>query len=277
MRIPFLFAMSLVLALLAGGRAAAQHEAEGPSFRNWAVGILAADWRDSEGLPILAFENARRDLAKEFALAGFDPAHITSLSLRPRILGGQSLKSEDAFSSFQAQARTASDGCLFYFTSHGYTHGITLGNEGSLSPAELDRLLNRWCGTRPTVVIVSACYSGVFVPALSKPHRLVITAARADRSSFGCGAEFRYPYFDGCVLQSLPQAENFVELAFLTRDCVLSSEAEMQLTPPSEPQAVLGGEVSDLLMSLTFTPRLTDHREDQVTPMADAMIGKTAE
>ena len=53
----------------------------------------------------------------------------------------------------------------------------------------------------PAVIVVSACHSGSFIDDLSAPDRLIITAARADRTSFGCrdGAEwteFGQSFFD---------------------------------------------------------------------------------
>ena len=61
-------------------------------------------------------------------------------------------------------------------------------------------------------MIISACFSGVFVPALAGPNRMVLTAARPDRSSFGCGEADKYPYFDQCVLESMPHAADFAAL-----------------------------------------------------------------
>lgn len=218
----------------------------------WAVAILAADWRASDGEPIDAFENARRALARGFAQAGFDPSRITSLSMRPVSLGGYSLTSEDVFGAFEAQTAAASAGCLIYFTSHGVPEGMVLGSEGILSPDRLNTLVSGWCGERPTVVVVSACYSGVFIPALAAPNRLVMTAARPDRSSFGCGPGSDYPYFDGCVLESLPDADDFVHLASLTRRCVAEREHQGRLFPPSEPQTYIGESVQKLFVFLDF-------------------------
>lgn len=232
--------------------AQAQPSAEDVPLKDWAVGILAADWRDSEGGPIDAFENARRDLAKAFADVGFDADNITHMSLRPRELGGYSLRSAEVFSAFEEQAASAQAGCLFYFTSHGVPEGMVLGSEGLLSPEQLDGLVTQWCGERPTVVVVSACFSGVFVPVLAAPNRLVMTAARPDRSSFGCGAGILYPVFDNCVLDSLPGADDFVHLASLTRQCVATREREQRLWPPSEPQAHVGDDVEDLFIFLNF-------------------------
>ena len=57
--------------------------AQQAGFSDWAVVVVAADWRSSQGAPIEAFENARRDLSAAFAEAGFAPDNITDLSLRP--------------------------------------------------------------------------------------------------------------------------------------------------------------------------------------------------
>jgi hypothetical protein len=97
------------------------------------------------------------------------------------------------------------------------------------------------------VVIISACFSGVFVPPLQNAQRMVITAARPDRSSFGCGDKDKYPYFDNCVLQSLPQSKSFPKLAELATACVGKRETEEHLTPASEPQTWIGAEARMIL------------------------------
>lgn len=247
-----LLVLTLLAAAIAAGPARAHYAVEEAPLKDWAVGILAADWRDSEGTPIDAFENARRALAEAFAQAGFNPDNITHLSLRPRDLGGFSLSSREVFAAFEAQARSAQAGCLYYFTSHGMPEGMVIGREGFLSPEQLNELINQWCGERPTVVIVSACYSGVFAPALQAANRLVITAARPDRSSFGCSTSAQYPYFDGCILESLGFADDFVHLANLARRCVAGRELRERLWPPSEPQAVIGADVERFFIFLDF-------------------------
>ncbi len=44
-------------------------------------------------------------------------------------------------------------------------------------------------GLTNLIVVVQACYSGSFVDNLAAPDRMVITAAAADRTSFGCASE----------------------------------------------------------------------------------------
>jgi hypothetical protein len=50
-------------------------------------------------------------------------------------------------------------------------------------------------GARYRVIIISACYSGVFARALADRRTLVITAAAPDRPSFGCEDGATWTYF----------------------------------------------------------------------------------
>lgn len=253
MRFRRLFFFAFFTAAFGGQIAHAESAAPLPaSLKDWAVAIVAADWRDGAGTPIEAFENSRRDLALGFAAAGLNPDNITDLSMRPDARTGAGLASDEAFAAIAAQTEAAKSGCLLYFTSHGSPDGMVLGDEGLLSPPRLDSLIDGWCGERPTVVVVSACFSGVFVPALAAPNRIVMTAARSDRSSFGCSEDATYPYFDGCVLESLPVAADFIHLASLSRSCVSRREREERLTPPSEPQLRIGAQVEASLPFLNF-------------------------
>lgn len=101
---------------------------------------------------------------------------------------------------------------LFVFlTSHGSkTHELVLGMNRMALPwlpaARLGALL-KGSGIRNQVIVVSACYSGGFVPALQGERTWVITAARADRSSFGCADGNDFTYFGRALFkESLPGA-----------------------------------------------------------------------
>lgn len=226
------------------------------AFRGWASFIVAADWTDSGGQPIEAFDNARRDLALAFERAGFDRELMVDYSLNPD--QADSVTPEAALQGFQTAAAQGTAGCLAYFTSHGApAHDtqpahIVFGPNGRIELARMRLILERTCGARPTVVVLSACFSGAFIPALSAPNRMVVTAARHDRTSFGCGAGITYPYFDGCIIETLPEAETFVDLAARARRCVSRREIEEGLTPPSEPQIFLGSAMQLMAPLLRF-------------------------
>lgn len=127
-------------------------------------------------------------------------------------------------------------------TSHGGPEGIAErggGQEGVLSPAAVAALLAR-SPVRHKVLVVSACYSGVFT-SLAGPDTLVITAADADHSSFGCVPEARWTYFgdaffNRALRQSLPLDQAFA----VARTIVTERETREGFTP-SNPQ-MAGGE-----------------------------------
>jgi len=218
------------------------------AFDGWAASIVAADWTTSRGTPIQAFDNARRDLVAGFQDVGFARADMVDFSLRPDVPNPTS--ADQALSAIGQNAEQATQGCFLYFTSHGSPRGIVFGPNRLMSPDEMARRVDDWCGTRPTVVIVSACFSGVFTDRLAAPNRMIMSAARRDRSSFGCSEDATYPYFDGCILESLPTSPNFLALADQAALCVQRREREEGLRPASEPQTVVG---VDIARELTTT------------------------
>ena len=133
-------------------------------------------------------------------------------------------------------------GCLIYFTSHGSPDGIVL-DEGVMSPSSMAAMIDNACGSRPTVVFVAACFSGVFVDALSGPNRFVMTAARPDRPSFGCGDNDHYTFFDNCWLDSIGSTGDFSGLANSIRACVSTKEHQIGALP-SEPQLQIGANIA---------------------------------
>lgn len=223
-------------------------------FGNWAAVVVAGDWRSGEGVPSPTFDNARRDLSAAFVRAGFSPANIRQFSAGP---GPDSAAEASRFgnvaSTLGRLLTRAGEGCLVYITSHGSEDGVLMGRD-LIPPWAMAQLLDSTCAGRPTVVVISACHSGVFLPALSAPNRLVVAAARADRSSFGCSEDDRYPYFDACTLQNLPSAGNFPALAEAARVCV-SRREQAEDFPPSLPQISLGSSVAPILERLSFKDR----------------------
>ena len=89
------------------------------------------------------------------------------------------------------------DVLFLILTSHGSRAGLAVKAgrlTQTLTPPELAEMLAR-TRVRHKVVVISACYSGVFVPRLANPNVLVITAADADHSSFGCQDKAKWTYF----------------------------------------------------------------------------------
>ena len=230
--------------------------AQGGAFANWSAVIVAGDWHAHSGAPSEVFDNARRDLGKAFVAAGFAPDHIRQFSAHEADgHAGAPLNSDPDLVHDQliALTKAAGGGCLVYFTSHGAPEGILVGDD-IWPPGVMAALVDDGCGARPTVVIVAACFSGVFVPALAGRNRMVLTAARADRASFGCGEADRYTFFDACVLGELPHAHDFIALGRAVQRCVARRERALGARPPSEPQLDVGLDLRLVLPLYAFTP-----------------------
>jgi len=91
------------------------------------------------------------------------------------------------------------DVVLPYLTSHGSGDARLAADFWLVQPNPLHvrqwrKALNE-SGIRWGLVIVSACFSGAFVDALRHERTMVLTAAREDQTSLGCGNDRALTYF----------------------------------------------------------------------------------
>jgi hypothetical protein len=136
-------------------------------------------------------------------------------------------------------------------TSHGDEQGVgvaTPREKSFITPIELREML-RESGARLSVVVVSACYSGIFAQALAEPDTLVITAADADHASFGCrdGAKwttFGEAFFD----EALTRTKTLPDAFALARSLIAARE-QAEGYDPSNPQMAGGQHVLERLRS----------------------------
>lgn len=129
---------------------------------------------------------------------------------------------------------------FIYLTSHGSSdHQLVLDMPGlklnDLPASELATLLAP-LKDRYKVLVISACYSGGFIPALKDDKTLIMTAARADRVSFGCSEEADFTYFgDALFAKAFQQTDDLKEAFAMASDTVARREKEEQFEA-SEPQ-----------------------------------------
>jgi hypothetical protein len=205
----------------------------------WHVVLIAGD-NDSP-----AFDNGVRTMRDKLASRGV--RDIQAFTSNP--VANPSLPVATAANvSGALRGGGGGEACLAFITSHGDQTGFVLKQaRGTVGPATLDSALDAGCGTRPTVVVVSACHSGVFLnSAMRQPNRIVLTAAAPDRASFGCGASDRYTYYDQCLLQQFDAVTTWRQLAQATEACVETLERRMGVSPPSRPQTFVGAAVAGL-------------------------------
>ena len=210
----------------------------------WQVVLAAGD--DAE--PV--FDDATRTLDRRLRAAGVPAVNIHRLSAGPREIrdGAEPATAQNLLRRIAGLPAGPGERCLVFLTSHGERNaGLWLArSQRALHPEELAQALSHGCARVPTVVIVSACYSGGFAAgAMARPNRIILTASRRDRPSFGCQVERSYSFFDGCLLGALPQEPNWQGVFAQTRRCVAREEHARGETP-SDPQAYFGAAAANL-------------------------------
>jgi hypothetical protein len=173
-----------------------------------------------------------------------------------------------ALDSVAREIDADNDILVLILTSHGSRSGLVVragGRERMLSPALLAVMLNQ-SGVRHRVVIISACYSGVFIPHLANDDSLVITAADADHPSFGCQDGAQWTYFGEALFNNaMRRAANLRDAFSLARSLVLKRERHNGFVP-SNPQ-IAGGKNIDQLLKGTLVR--ADEDDGEPIPAAD--------
>ncbi|GBF57893.1 hypothetical protein PbB2_01563 [Candidatus Phycosocius bacilliformis] len=136
------------------------------------------------------------------------------------------------------------DVLALFITTHGHWNtGLNYRDGdraiGNIGPVRLARLLND-AGIENRLVILSACFSGVFLPALQNQSTIVMTAASSERPSFGCRAENDWTFFgDAFVNQALRQPVPLPD-AFARAKTLITGWEVASGVAPSMPQVDLG-------------------------------------
>ena len=166
-------------------------------------------------------------------------------------------------------ADPAEDVLVLFTTSHGFDQGLAYhdgdSGYGVVSPAWLRDVLGELRLER-RVLLLSACYSGVFVPYLATNDTAIVTAAARDRTSFGCQAENDWTFFgDALVNRALRQPQPLALAAAEARTTIGGWETAQRLTP-SNPQVQIGAGATQWLRVL----------ESRMPRSASARVGRPA-
>jgi hypothetical protein len=105
-------------------------------------------------------------------------------------------------------------------------------------------------GIKWRVIIISACYAGGFIDALKDPRTIVITAAAADRTSFGCSNDRDLTYFGEAFFRdALPEARSLRD-AFDRAKSAIALRERRERVDASKPQAYFGAEMEAKLAAI---------------------------
>lgn len=141
-----------------------------------------------------------------------------------------------------------------YLVSHGTKQGFVFkpnnGNMEIASPYSIQQALKE-ADTSWNMVFVSACYSGVFFDELKNSKSMIMTAADATHSSFGCDATNKYTYFGTELLKNrdFSGKVDWNEIFQDTQLKIQKKEKDKYLEH-SNPQFWLGDELAKYLASL---------------------------
>ena len=146
---------------------------------------------------------------------------------------------------------------FIHLTSHGARDGQLAA---SFDPLEVDSVtpqqLNTWlteAGVRYRVISISACYSGSWIAPLSGPGALVMTAADADHTSYGCGSLSPLTFFGRAMYdeQLRTHTHSFEAAHAAVRPVIAQREKEAGKTDGySNPQIAIDDAIRGPLRSL---------------------------
>ncbi|WP_430390417.1 C13 family peptidase [Dyella sp. 20L07] len=201
------------------------------------------------------FRNEAEYAANMFPKRFGPSTHVMVLENNPAALEQRPLASwsnlESSLDGLADVMKPDEDILLIYLTTHGdEDHNLLV----DMDPLPLDQIgasdLADILSKRPfkwKVVVVNACYSGGFVPELRGAGTLVITAARADRSSFGCGSDSDLTYFGHAwLVDAMNRTPDFIEAYRQAAGEIAQWEQKDKLTP-SEPQMDIGPGIANQL------------------------------
>lgn len=158
---------------------------------------------------------------------------------------------------------------VVYMTSHGASDFKLAAAHWPLqvpplSPGELREALDT-AGIRHRVIAISACYSGGWIDALAGDTTLVMTAADATHTSYGCGRLSELTFFGRAMFDEQLRKTHSFEQAF-ARAVPLIKQREIDAGKDdgfSNPQIQVGVGISPLLRGL-------EKRLDALPPVAAA-------
>jgi hypothetical protein len=135
------------------------------------------------------------------------------------------------------------DALILYTTSHGARFGLYYNDAdngyGAISPSRLQSILDQ-LGIGNRLLILSACYAGVFVPVLQSETGAIVTAASADRTSFGCAAQNDWTFFGDAMVNHSLRKPQPLPIAFAEAEALVSGWEGKIGAAPSQPQLFIG-------------------------------------
>jgi hypothetical protein len=126
-------------------------------------------------------------------------------------------------------------------SSHGSSDPLLSVSNGSLDLQQLtgEKLSEALeaSGIKRRIIVISACHAGAFIPDLQNPNTIIITAAAAEKTSFGCSDDRDLTYFgEAFYRDALPKALTLQD-AFTQAKAAIALRETQEHQKTSDPQA----------------------------------------
>jgi hypothetical protein len=155
-----------------------------------------------------------------------------------------------------AQMDSQEDVLVVYLTSHGAKDFKLASSHwplatDDLTPQDLARMLTQ-AGVKNRVIAVSACYSGGWIEPLKTEHSLIMTAADATHTSYGCGMRSELTFFGRAVFSEGLRASASFEKAFAQATPVIQKREQEAGKDDgfSNPQIFVGEGIKPILSKI---------------------------
>ena len=231
------------------------------------LGVAGAGYQDVFKSEV---ERIKEQFDTRFGTFGRSLVLINNPTTRTKIPIASRTSMDLALRRIGQQMNRESDVLFLYMTSHGLPNQFEMEN----APIDLNDVDPKWlketldkAGIRWRVIVISACYSGSFVPALQDDNTLIITASAADRASFGCSNEADYTYFGRAFFDQAMREQTSVSAAFEQAKATVAQWESAQGFEASEPQWSIGKNMEFMLPQL----------EQRLFPVVSKTDSKTVE
>ena len=141
------------------------------------------------------------------------------------------------------------DKVIVLISTHGNVDFLSINFSNTYYPHINANMLNQSLAAlrgTPTLILISACYSGSFVEPLSAASRVILTASAKDRGSFGCQFHSTNTHFvDALLNQPSLSDRSIAQLMEQAKIDVDRRETKQKLSPSSSPQIFVGSAVKE--------------------------------
>lgn len=222
---------------------------------------------DSDAVFAHEAAQAEKVLARRYGAVGRSILLASGSDANPATAPQASPASLDiALAAIAAKMNPKEDVLVLFITSHGSRDtGLAYQDKdngwGFIAPRRLAALFDE-LGIERRLVILSACYSGTFLPYLNGEQNITITAAAADRTSFGCQPSSDWTFFGDALINNALRKPQALDKATEDAFTLIGQWEKQHGLTPSNPQVYRGSKAEAWLAPLearmpkTETPKV---------------------